>query len=44
MMMIFEMLSLQHAWLMLHLIAKSLALELVTKTAWWIVLMRGESA
>ena len=44
MMTIFEMLSLQHAWLMPHLIAKSSASELVTKTAWWIVLMRGELA
>ena len=41
---ILEMLALLHAWLMPHLIAKSLALELVTKTAWWTVLVSGKLA
>ena len=41
---IFEMLSLLHAWLIPHLITNSLALELVTNTVWWTVLMRGELA
>ena len=41
---IFETLSLLHAWLILHLIANNSASELVTNTAWWTVLMRGELA
>ena len=43
-MIIFEMLFLLQAWLIPHLIAKSSASELVMNTAWWTVLMRGESA
>ena len=41
---IYEMLSLLHAWLIPHLIANSLASELVTNTVWWTILMRGELA
>ena len=41
---IFEILSLLYAWLIPHLIANSSALGLVTNTAWWTVLMRGELA
>ena len=41
---IFETLSLLHAWLIPHLIVNNSASELVTNTAWWTVLMRGELA
>ena len=41
MIMILEIFSLGEAWLMLHLIANNLALELVINAAWWSVLMRG---
>jgi len=40
--MILEMSFLVETWLILDLIAKSLASVLVTKTTWWIVLVRGQ--
>ena len=39
--MILETLFKEHAWLMPHLIANNSTSELITKEAWWMVLMRG---
>ena len=41
--MILEMFSLLYAWLILHLMAKSSTSVLVTKAAWWTVLIKGWS-
>ena len=40
-MMILEMFSLLHAWLIPHLMAKSSTSVLVTKAVWWTVLIKG---